>query len=106
MTILPTVVRNDVYGTCPAQGLAQCVKHPCKVPVASSLLCILTLLALDVGKSISFTFVSLALNMGLYIKCSIDAKFEDENFKCFPNVRLFQNQPPEQAALPRPCGQD
>lgn len=83
MTILPTVVRNNVYGTRPAQSLAQCVKYPCKVPVGSSLLCILTLLALDVGKSISFTFVSLALNMGLYIKCSIDAKLKVKILSAF-----------------------
>lgn len=76
MTILPTVVRNNVHGTCPAQSLAQCVKTPYKVPVASLLLCILPLPALDVGKSILFAFVSLALNTGLHRKRSIDAKLQ------------------------------
>ena len=54
---------------------------------ASLLLCTLPLLALDVGKSTSFVFASLAVNVGLYIKCSMEVK--GENSKCFPYVGLF-----------------
>lgn len=47
-----------------------------EVPAPSLLFYTCPLLALDVGKPTLFIFVSLALNPGLHIKCSIDAKLQ------------------------------